>query len=182
MDYCGQGFIKPIRPMKLFEAAHIEAAFRFMRKGQHIGKIIVSMPQDQTELPTSLTPRQLTLRPDVSYLLVGGLGGLGKSTSTWMVENGARHIIYLDRSAGISEDNKKFFKELRSLGCTVKTVIGSVSKLEDVKKAVHGGTIPVAGVIQVSMVLRVRLVIRRRMPEMNADEAFLGSSTQRNGT
>ena len=181
MDYCGQGFIKPIKPLKLFEAAHIEEAFRFMQKGQHIGKIVVSMPGDQKELPTSSTPQQLTLRPDVSYLLVGGLGGLGKSISTWMVENGARHITYLGRSAGMSEDDKKFFKELRSLGCTVETVIGSVSKLEDVKKAVHGGTIPVAGVIQMSMVLRVRLIVRTPMPEMNADETFLGSSTQRDG-
>ena len=99
-----------------------------------------------------------------------------------MVENGARHIIYLGRSAGKSEDDKNLFKELRSLGCTVETVIGSVSKLEDVKKAVHGRTIPVAGVIQMSMVLRVRLVVRTRMPEMNADEIFLGSPSQRDDT
>ena len=170
MHYCGKGFIKPIKPLKLFEAAHIEEVFRFMQKGQHIGKIVVSMPQDQKELPTSLTPQQLTLRLDVSYLLVGGLGGLGKSISTWMVANGARHIIYLGRSAGMSEDDKNFFKELRSLGCTVETVIGSVSKLEVVKKAIHGRTIPVVGVIQISMVLRVRLIVRTRMPKMNADE------------
>ena len=101
-----------------------------------------------------------------------------KSLSTWMVENGARHIIYLDRSAGMSGDDRKFFKELRSLGCTVETVIGSVSKLEDVKKAVHGGTIPVAGVIQMSMMLMVRLTVRTPLPEMNADETFLGSPTE----
>ena len=53
MGYCGQGFIKPIKPLQLFEATHIEEAFRFMQKGQHIGKIVVSMPQDQKELPTS---------------------------------------------------------------------------------------------------------------------------------
>ena len=182
MDYCSQGFIKPIKPLKLFDAAHIEEAFRFMQKGQHIGKIVVSMPGDQKELPTSLIPQQLTLRPDVSYLLVVGLGGLGKSISTWMVENGARHIIYLGLSAGMSEDDQKFFKELRSLGCTVETVIGSVSKLEDVMKAIHGGAIPVAGVIQMSMVLRVRRTLRTPMPKLNADETFLGSPTQGDGT
>ena len=168
--HCGKGFIKPIKPLKLFEAAHIEGVIRLMQKGQHIGKIVVSMPQDQKELPTSLTLKQLTLRPDVSYLLVGGLGGLGKSISTWMVENGARHIIYLGRSTGMSEDDKNFFKELQSLGCTLETVIGSVSKLEDVQKAVHRRTIPVVGVIQMSMVLRVRLIVRTRMTKMNADE------------
>ena len=157
MDYFRHGFIQPIKPLKLFDAVEIEEAFRFMQKGQHIGKIVVSMPQYQEELPTALTPQQLVLRPDGLYLLVGGLGGLGRSVSTWMVENGARHFVYLGRSAGMSEDDKAFFDELRSLGCTVDAVAGSVSKLEDVKKAVSRSTRPLAGVIQMSMILRVSL-------------------------
>ena len=182
MDYCGQGFIQPIKPVKLFEAAQIEEAFRFMQKGQHIGKIVVSMPQHQEELPTASNPQQLTLRPDVSYLLVGGLGGLGKSVSTWMVENGARNLVYLGRSAGMSEDDKIFFEELRSLGCTVDTVVGSVSKLEDVKKFVSRSTLPVAGVIQMSMVLRVRSTVQVQTLEMNANKTLLGSPSQRDDT
>ena len=65
---------------------------------------------------------------------------------------------------------------------TAQTVIGSVSKLEDVEKAVHGHTIPVAGLIQMSMLLRVRLIVPPQIPKINADETSLGSSTERDGT
>jgi NAD(P)-dependent dehydrogenase (short-subunit alcohol dehydrogenase family)/acyl carrier protein len=37
-------------------------------------------------------------RPDASYLITGGLGGLGLQVARWMVEQGARRIVLLGRS------------------------------------------------------------------------------------
>ena len=37
-------------------------------------------------------------RPDASYLVTGGLGGLGLQVARWMVEQGARRIVLLGRS------------------------------------------------------------------------------------
>ena len=34
-----------------------------------------------------------TARPDASYLLVGGLGGLGLAFAAWLAQNGAKHLI-----------------------------------------------------------------------------------------
>ncbi|KAK2795134.1 hypothetical protein FQN51_000553 [Onygenales sp. PD_10] len=87
--------------------------------------------------------------PNSAYLLAGGLGGIGRAISTWMVENGARHLIYLSRSAG-SPENDEFIKQLESQGCAVSVVAGSVSNPEDVERAVHSGKFPVAGVINLS--------------------------------
>lgn len=39
-----QGLIDPIRPIKSFPASQVVDAFRYMQKGQHIGKIVVTMP------------------------------------------------------------------------------------------------------------------------------------------
>ncbi len=39
------------------------------------------------------------LDPDVSYLITGGLGGLGLAAARWMVSRGARHLLLLGRSA-----------------------------------------------------------------------------------
>ena len=169
MDLYRQGLIQPIEPILTYEAAQIEEAFEFLQKGQHIGKIVVSIPEHQEGLPTAADPQQLTLRSDVSYLLVGGLGGLGKSISTWMVERGARNLIYLGRSAGVSNNDKTFFEELRSLGCSVNTVVGSVAKVEDVEKVVRTATRPVAGIIQMSMVLRVKSILSLHSSVVNAD-------------
>lgn len=106
-------------------------------------------------IPTS--PTAPIFRQDVSYLLVGGFGGLGRSVATWMVEHGARSLVFLSRSAA-SPDNAQFVKELEGYpGCTVTTVSGDVSKDEDVLKTIKAAPKPLAGVLQLSLVLRVSL-------------------------
>lgn len=105
-------------------------------------------------IPSS--PTAPIFRDDVSYLLVGGFGGLGRSVATWMVEHGARSLVFLSRSAA-SPENVQFVKELNGYpGCTVTTVSGDVSKTEDVLQTIKAAPKQIAGVIQLSLVLRVR--------------------------
>lgn len=143
--------------MTIFEANKIQDAFRFMQKGSHIGKIVVSMPDNPDTLPAVGQKHELSLKSNASYLLVGGLGGLGRAVSTWMAEHGARNLVYLSRSAGKSSSDQAFFAELESLGCSVQAFAGNVSVLSDVKRAIEGATFPVAGVLQMSMVLKVSI-------------------------
>lgn len=84
-----RGAITPITPLTVFDAAKIEDAMRLMQKGSHMGKVVVTMPStfEGVEAP-SLKP-VLSLRPDASYILVGGLGGLGRAVAVWMAEAGA---------------------------------------------------------------------------------------------
>ncbi|OJJ30102.1 hypothetical protein ASPWEDRAFT_164008 [Aspergillus wentii DTO 134E9] len=154
VGYYTQGSIRPISPVTYFPADRIQEAFRFMQKGSHIGKIVVTMPDDPEILPTTGKQNKLALRSDASYLLVGGLGGLGRAISTWLVENGAEHLVYLSRSAGQSTQDQLFFLELQAQGCSVQAFPGSVSVLGDVERAIQGARLPVAGILQMSMVLR----------------------------
>lgn len=101
-------------------------------------------------------PAQVNFRPDSCYLLVGGLGGLGRMVSTWMVENGARNIMFFSRSAKDGPENTPFFNVLRSQGCEVTCFAGDVTSLSDVEGAVKQATKPLAGVMQMSAVMRVR--------------------------
>jgi hypothetical protein len=110
------------------------------------------------ENPTPATPATpVQFRSDAGYLLVGGLGGLGRAISTWMVENGARNIIFFSRSAEESPGTTPFFNELRGKGCMVSTFAGSVNKLSDVKDAVEQSDVPIAGVMQMSAVMKVSI-------------------------
>ncbi len=156
MDLYRQGAIAPIAPITTFDAIQIGDGFKFLQKGQHIGKIVASMPQDPQELGVTAVKQELRLRPEASYLLVGGLGGLGKSIATWMVEHGARYLVFLSRSAGKSDTDHSFLNELRTQGCSAQVICGSVTCLEDVEKAVNGAVVPLAGVMHLSMVLEVR--------------------------
>ncbi|KAI9820043.1 MAG: Type I Iterative PKS [Pycnora praestabilis] len=177
MHLCRQGKIQPIHPMKIFEAFQIEEAFRFMQRGQHIGKIVVKMPETPQELPVAAIAKKLLLRSDVSYLMIGGLGGLGQSISTWMAENGARHLIYLSRSAGKSKADESLFHELNAQGCSAQVFAGSVSVMEDVQNVVKNAAKPIAGVIQMSMVLR-----DRALPQMTHEDWEAAISPKVQGT
>ncbi|TVY85203.1 6-hydroxymellein synthase terB [Lachnellula suecica] len=106
-------------------------------------------------LTISNGPRMpVRFRSDACYLMVGGLGGLGRSISTWMVEHGARNILFLSRSAREGPDTTPFFDELRSQGCVVSTFAGSVNELEDVAAALEETDLPIAGIMQMSAVMR----------------------------
>ncbi|KAB8301505.1 hypothetical protein EYC80_003356 [Monilinia laxa] len=82
MEWCSQGAIQPIKPVKYFEAHQAEDVLRGMQSGQHIGKLVVRFPTDHTQVSASRGTNRMFLGPDVSYFLVGGLGGLGRSILT----------------------------------------------------------------------------------------------------
>ncbi|GAT27795.1 polyketide synthase [Aspergillus luchuensis] len=154
MDLLAEGKISPIRPSKVFEACNVKEAFRYMQSGLHIGKILIKMPQNTNGLNVARSRRQSALSPDLAYILVGGLGGIGQTLATWMVEKGARHLVFLSRSAGTSARDQAFAHELEIQGCTVVLVKADVSVLEDVKAAIRSCPRPIGGILQLSMVLR----------------------------
>ncbi|KAF2144356.1 uncharacterized protein K452DRAFT_222743, partial [Aplosporella prunicola CBS 121167] len=160
MEYYQKGAIRPIAPTKMFPASHVVEAFRYMQKGQHIGKLIVSMPEVAAELNLTPTAPDLSFRDDAAYILLGGLGGLGKAISNWMVEQGARHLVYLSRSGGESDDDQAFIRELEVQGCSVQTFKGSVASAKGVTSMVRSVAKPIAGVMHLSMVLKDRSLLK----------------------
>ncbi|KAI2627830.1 hypothetical protein GGR54DRAFT_636951 [Hypoxylon sp. NC1633] len=152
VEYYDKGHITPIKPITEFEASRLEDAMRFMQKGSHIGKIVITMPNNAEDLSVQRRKTTFRLPRDASYILVGGLGGLGQAIAVWMAEAGAREIIFLSRSAA-SKPYDGFLKELRAIGCNPVLVGGSVNSKEDVRRAVRAASHRIGGVIQMSMVL-----------------------------
>lgn len=81
---------------------------RFMQKGNHIGKIIVTMSETSEELSARSAKPVFELNHQASYLLVGGLGGLGQAIAVWMAEAGAKEGELL--TAAWSKRKKKRFQ------------------------------------------------------------------------
>ncbi|KEY68600.1 hypothetical protein S7711_05782 [Stachybotrys chartarum IBT 7711] len=154
-EFFEQGHVKPIHTHLNVSATEVVDAFRHMQKGTHIGKFTVTLPEDFSSLPVVGSQPKLGLQPDASYLLVGGLGGVGQSIASWFVRNGARNLIFLSRS-GRTEKNEYFCQELAALGCNVQVFKGSVANLDDVKKIAAEAAKPIRGVIQLSMALQDR--------------------------
>lgn len=166
LDLYVNGHIKPIHPVTVYPAERIEDAYRYLQKGLHIGKIVVTFPEEDT-LPLTLTQPAPEFRSDASYLLVGGMGGLGQSIATWMVTNGAKNLIFLSRSAGKSEEDQIFFKELNIMGCAVQCFPCDVADKVAVKNAINQVSMRIAGVMQMAMVLQDVGVMDMDLPTWN---------------
>jgi myxalamid-type polyketide synthase MxaB len=123
-----RGRLKPL-PLKTFSIDESIPAFRFMAQARHIGKVVVSHPtlSERSEGSARVGPaRGNTLRPDASYLVTGGLGGLGLLAARWMSEHGAKHLVLIGRR-GASESAVPVIRDMEEDGAQVVVVQGDVS-------------------------------------------------------
>ncbi|KAI1734298.1 KR domain-containing protein [Xylaria scruposa] len=98
----------------------------------------------------------LQFSPDATYLLVGCLGGLGRSLTSWMLELGARRFTFLCRSGADSSSAADLVLSLEAAGAMVQVVRGDVTSQSDVIRAINGisSKYPIKGVVHAAMVLR----------------------------
>jgi NAD(P)-dependent dehydrogenase (short-subunit alcohol dehydrogenase family) len=96
------------------------------------------------------------LRFDATYLVVGGLGGIGRSVSRILAERGAKHLLLISRSAGKPSD-QEFLSDLKNMGCNVHTQqcdVASRESLMAVENMLKSHSMPpVRGIVQAAMVL-----------------------------
>lgn len=154
MHHYALGELTPLQ-LQEFPAEKAQDAFRSMGDG-NIGKAAIIMPEEPSSLPVCFSRREPSFRNDAIHLIVGGLGGLGRSVSSWMASHGARHFVFFSPSAA-SKENDDFVLELRAQGCRLDLVSGDISNPEDVDTLIKGldENIPIAGVMQASMALEV---------------------------
>ena len=107
------------------------------------------------DFPTSrITPKKL-FQGDKSYLITGGLKGLGLYIAAWMAKQGAKHLVLLGRSEP-SVSTKEKITELETAGIKVVVAQADVTQEEQIAKVVRdidhslpplGGIIHAAGVL-----------------------------------
>ena len=116
-------------PLTLFKSDRVVEAFRFMAQAKHIGKIVVTKCDPETEARTLL--RTVRFRDDATYLITGGLGGLGLETARWMTCEGARNLVLVGRHAPDTATST-FLQELRHEGVRIAVEKCDVSEEAEV--------------------------------------------------
>lgn len=117
-----QGNLRAL-PHQVFPMADVTEAFRFMAQAKHIGKVIVS----QATAPVW----DGTVDENGTYLVVGGLRGLGLLVAEWLAERGAKHLALMGRSAP-TDLAAETLNHLHDLGVNIKVIRGDVSQLPDI--------------------------------------------------
>jgi acyl transferase domain-containing protein/acyl carrier protein len=155
------GQLSPL-PAQVFPPVEIVDAFRLMAQARHVGKIVIAFAQAaQTPiLPAASEPHRL-FRPDRSYLITGGLGGLGLKVAEWLAAQGATHLALLGRSAP-GEAAAKAVEQLRARGVQVLILQADVSDADQLGVAldqVRQAAPPLVGVIHAAGILEDGLLL-----------------------
>ncbi len=119
--------------------AETSSAMGFMRGARHIGKIVLTVPPLGRD----------GLRPDKTYLVTGGLGGIGCAMAAWLAEQGAGTIVLNGRRAP-DAGAEETIKALRERGVTVRVGLADVTDsvaLDDMLARMDRELPPLGGVI-----------------------------------
>ncbi|KAL9579064.1 MAG: hypothetical protein Q9203_006855 [Teloschistes exilis] len=142
-------------PKKVVQLQDLDSAVTKFDESFASGKSVLTYYGNQNL--SVLPPRpEIQLKPDGTYLLVGCLGGLGRSLTSWMLSKGARRFAFLSRSGADAPSAARLVRDLKFAGAHIDIFRGDVSNLTDVEEAVASipSAHPVSGVIHAAMVLR----------------------------
>jgi acyl transferase domain-containing protein/NADPH:quinone reductase-like Zn-dependent oxidoreductase len=138
MEKIAVGKLKPLAHTR-WPVVEAGAAMEFMRSARHIGKNVLVLP--------GLTDGRL--RPDRSYLVTGGLGGIGTVVARWLAERGAGVIVLNGRRPPDSEA-QAVIDSLRQQGADVRVELADMTDpvaIDEMLARIDANLPPLAGII-----------------------------------
>ncbi|MEU1406076.1 SDR family oxidoreductase [Streptomyces sp. NPDC005728] len=114
------------------------------------GRAWVTLPEDPAgERADRVEEGPAGLRADRTYLVTGGLGGLGLVTARKLVALGARHLTLVSRSGRAAEEASPVLADLAA-DAELDVVRADISRAEDVQRLVRhlaAGPYPLGGIV-----------------------------------
>ncbi|KAF3055049.1 Lovastatin diketide synthase LovF [Daldinia childiae] len=172
--------LRPPQPIRTFSAADAGKAFHQFQVLDAPGKNIIEINSDTIVMADVKTIPRCKLYPDATYVISGGLGGLGRSITRWMVDRGARNLILLSRSGVKSQEAKNLIRYLEGRQICVVTPAVDISNLVALKhvlKPLEKTMPPIRGCIQATVALRDNL-----FPNMTYCDWIVGTNSKAKGS
>ncbi|MEV0253751.1 type I polyketide synthase [Streptomyces sp. NPDC050732] len=118
----------PLLPVTEHPVAEASSAFHTMASARHTGKLVLTWPAAGTDtLP--VRPEDVpVVRPDASYLVTGGLGGLGLLVARWLAGRGAAAVVLTSRSAPTADTRTAIDALTEEFGTRVDVVRGDLAE------------------------------------------------------
>ncbi|KAF2971310.1 hypothetical protein GQX73_g2264 [Xylaria multiplex] len=144
-------------PLHTYPLSRVEDAFRYLQSGKSKGRIVVSVQGAEVVQKRLLERPSWQFDSEASYMIAGGLGGLGRSVILWMATKGAKHIIVPSRTGPSSSAAADIIATLREKGVNISTPICDISSssslaalISDCVKTMP----PIKGCINATLVLQ----------------------------
>jgi len=152
-----QGSIKPLSNLSQKSIVELNDAVSAFSDDFSSGKTLLTYQPSEKPLNVTRSRPSLKFHADATYLLVGCLGGLGRSLTSWMMKKGARRFAFLSRSGTDGEQAAILVEDVKKGGAEVQVIRGDVTVKRDVERAIKAipSKYPLRGVVHAAMVLKV---------------------------
>ncbi|KAI2626768.1 KR-domain-containing protein [Hypoxylon sp. NC1633] len=143
-------------PLHLYDVCAVEDAFRYFQSGKNTGRTVIKIDGDVHVQKHVIHRRTWSFDIKATYMVVGGLGGVGRLLLKWMVSRGAKYLIVPSRSGIASQTAAKLVDELAQQGIIIAAPLCDVSSEESFSKmlAQYSSIFPpIRGCINAAMAL-----------------------------
>ncbi|PWY90616.1 putative polyketide synthase [Aspergillus sclerotioniger CBS 115572] len=154
--------LKPPQPLNIYAAGEVGAAFESFQKLDIVEKRVIELTEGMTiEFQVDCMNEPLyTFPANASYVIAGGLGGLGRTFARWMANRGAGYLILLSRSGTKDNASRELLNDLQAQGvfvATPKVDISDIVSLRETLTKLERTMPPIRGCIQATVALRDNL-------------------------
>lgn len=125
---------------------------------QHANEVLLDFNANALVPMIPFKPAALELDPTATYLISGGLGGLGRGVVSLMIDHGAKHVVSISRSGAKTEKQLAYLKSWRERGCRVDALRCDCTDLLQLEALIERSKEEgwkIKGALQLAMVLRV---------------------------
>ncbi|GLV33211.1 Fatty acid synthase 3 [Carabus blaptoides fortunei] len=159
-----QGYVKPLI-RTVFKDDELEEAFRFMANGNHIGKVLIKIRDEEPELLIPPCKRLVNCVPRYlptecgSYIIAGGLGGFGLELVDWLVIRGCKKLVLISRKGITTGYQAMRVKVWKSYGIDLIISTEEIHTYDGCRKLIEQAMElgPVEGIFNLAVVLRDQL-------------------------
>ncbi|KAI0393940.1 polyketide synthase PksD [Xylariaceae sp. FL0594] len=165
-------------PLHVYGVGSVEDAFRYIQSGKNTGRSVIRI-EGAAEVKKQIVHRTAwSFERNATYMVVGGLGGVGRLLLRWMVSKGAMHIIVPSRSGVNSQPAATLVQEMAEKGVSILAPQCDVASSESLSRMLEeysGICPPIRGCINAAMALNSSTFDKMRHSQW---EATLRSKAQ----
>ncbi|KAL8717110.1 MAG: hypothetical protein Q9225_005621 [Loekoesia sp. 1 TL-2023] len=157
MDLARDRSIRAPRPLHIYNVDSVGDAFRYLATGKNTGRIVIRVDPSTNVQKLLIKRRSWTFDENATYLIKGGLGGIGRSILRWMVTRGVKYLLVPSRSGTASAAASEVMRELSVQNIVVSTPKCDVSSKDSLSHMLEESATtlpPIRGCIVATMVLK----------------------------